>query len=349
MSLSSLFDRCAADPRGPVALHLAQHLQPVEGQGAPFFPPTFAMDEKYNIDTLADGTQVALVDSVGSQANRLEPVFLQPELQTLVPQVTIHYGDESQGTAGSVSLLEAGHRLGDAVIRCTELADEAHNAFLALKRGNAEPIARVAPTSLLFGAWDSRDTGVKIPRLLQSVIRAWRVSRLTRSAQFVPALDYESLDVIGDEASMKKAEKSALSERGFLHVPSTRDPGGIVAEGPILRDLTLNLVQLRRLGGTDDANTTALRRYVLGLALVAATEPPDPFLRQGCLLVPDPEHAVTWMEVRRDGTRHPISLDRDAVLPWARAAAEAFGVGNSRELTFDSKRAKSDMAKRKQS
>jgi hypothetical protein len=38
------------------------------------FPPTYA-DIGYNIDTLADGTRVATIDTVGSQANRLEPIF----------------------------------------------------------------------------------------------------------------------------------------------------------------------------------------------------------------------------------------------------------------------------------
>ena len=347
MSLTTLLDRCATDPHGPVALHLGQELLPVEGRGAPFFPPTFAMDAKYNIDELADGTQVALVDSVGSQANRMEPLFLRDDLRDLVPQVTIRYGDEDKGTAGALSLLEAGHRLGDAVIRCTELAEEAQRAFLALKRGDPEPIARLAPTSIVFGAWDSRDTGAKIPRLVQSVIRAWGASRLTRSAQFVPALDYESLDVIAAEDDMRAAEKKRLSERGFVHVPSTGDPGGIVAEGPIRRDVTVNLVQLRRLGR--GAESSSLRRYVLGLALVAACEPPDPFLRQGCLLVPDAERPASWTEVRRDGTRHPVTLDGAEVLAWARDAAQAFGVATSREVVFDRARAQGDVAKGKNS
>jgi CRISPR-associated protein Csb1 len=62
------------DPKGPVALVLREHLAPVEGENAVFFPPTYA-DIGYNIDTLSDGTKVATVDSVGSQANRMEPIF----------------------------------------------------------------------------------------------------------------------------------------------------------------------------------------------------------------------------------------------------------------------------------
>jgi CRISPR-associated protein Csb1 len=47
--------------------------------------------------------------------------------------------------------LEAGHRLGDAVVRCTELAGEVRSAFRAFlaREGNATQIARLAPTSLV--------------------------------------------------------------------------------------------------------------------------------------------------------------------------------------------------------
>ena len=63
-------------PTAPVALHLKQTLLPVEGEGAVFFPPTYA-EIGYNIDTLSDGSNVVTVDSVGAQANRMEPAFLR--------------------------------------------------------------------------------------------------------------------------------------------------------------------------------------------------------------------------------------------------------------------------------
>ncbi len=347
MSTADLLDRCANDPKGPVALHLAQHLQPIEGEGAVFFPPTFASDgEKYNLDVLDDGTQVALIDSVGSQANRMEPLFLEDDFRALVPQVTVHYGDPAKGNDGTVSLLDAGHRIGDAVIRCTELADEARGAFQALGRGDAEPMARLAPTSLVFGAWDSRDTGQKAPRLVQSVIRAWNVSKLTRSAQYVPALDYAEIDVFSEEDKAKAEGKTSgpLAERGFVHVPATREHGGIVAHGPIRRDVTVNLVALRRLDGGDG---DALRRYILGLCLIAATAPLDPFLRQGCMLVPDSEQAPTWMQVGRDGQRSRFEAERGEIVAFARDAARAFGVADPRAVKFDVQRAKTDVAKKK--
>jgi len=329
------------DPKGPVALVRRERLVPVEGPDAVFFPPTYANERNpYNIDTLSDGTRVVTVDSVGSQANRMEVIFQEdPDLRGLVPQI-----DVTLEGGKRVSLLEAGHRLGDALVRSTILKDEARKAFTTfIESGDASAMAKLSPTSLVFGVWDSRDTQAKLPRLIQSVIRAWDVDELTRSAQYVPPIDYAALDVFSDEDRQKSENnpKSPLAQRGFVPVPSTGVKGGVVARGPILRDLTLNLVALRRLGAKNA--TVALQRYVLGLALVAATEPLDGFLRQGCLLVPDVEHPSPWFEVARTGDRMEIQLVSNELREFARVAANEFGVGVSRTVAFDTKLAKADL------
>jgi CRISPR-associated protein Csb1 len=338
-----------ADGRnGAVALHLKQKLLPVEGEGAVIFPPTYAMGDgksPYNIDVLSDGTRVAAIDSVGAQANRMEPIFKaakagQPEnpLSKLVPQIDIAYGNER-----TVSILEAGHRLGDAVIRSSELREEAQKAFkLFLDTGDAAALAKLAPTSLVFGVWDSRDTQAKLPRLVQSVIRAWDVDELHRSAQYTPALDYAALEVFSDEAKLKAEGKteSPLAQRGFVHVPSTGAHGGVVARGPIERTVTVNLVALHRLNGE---NSQELRRYILSLALVAATEPLDGFLRQGCLLVQDDNAPAEWVTVARDGSRDRVALSSSAALDYARKAAGAFGVGADRRVAFRKEFAEADL------
>ncbi|RMG17091.1 MAG: type I-U CRISPR-associated protein Cas7 [Planctomycetota bacterium] len=333
-----------------VALHYRQHLVPAEGRGAVFFPPTYANTEGgYQINELADGTKIADVDSVASQANRREPIFLREDLRHLVPQIAITHDRGKELPPGRVSLLEAGHRLGDAIVRCTELAERAQKAFRAQRDGNdARLLAKLAPTSLVFGAWDSRDTMTRIPRLLAATVRAWDVSVLKRSAQYVPALDYAELEVFS-EAEKAKAEgksSSPLAERGYVHVPAVGTHGGVIARGPIRLDLTVNLVQLRRLEGGDD--TLALRRYILGLALVAAAEPIDPFFRQGCLLVPDDEVPAEWTLVLRDGRREAVDITPEWAREVATEAATAFGVGENLEVRFDKKKAKSD-AKKKQS
>jgi CRISPR-associated protein Csb1 len=226
-------DRWADDLRGPVALHLRQKLLPVEGESGVIFPATYA-EIGYSIDALSDGTKLAQVDSVGSQANRMEPLFKkakpgQPDnpLAALVPQIEIALGNER-----TVSILDAGHRLGDAIVRSSDLAEDAQIAFQQfLDTGDAGAIARLSPTSLVFGAWDSRDTQAKLPRVVQAVIRAWDVDPIHRSAQYVPPVDYAALDVFSDE-DKKKAEgdaKSPLAQRGFVHVPSVNAHGGVAS------------------------------------------------------------------------------------------------------------------------
>ena len=346
----------ANDPHGPVALHLRQTLQPVEGPGAPIFPPTYAsrqgaevVDLGYNIDTLADGTRIAAVDSVGSQANRIEPVFREAKPGTpsnprarLVPQIQIRYVKDR-----SVSIFDVGHRLGDALVRSSELGDKAKEAFETfLEHGDATGVARLAPTSLVFGVWDSRDTGARFPRIVQSTIRAHDVSPLTRSAQYDPPVDYTKLDVFTEAAQQKSAAnpKSPLAQRGFVPVPSRKTHGGVIANGDIVRNVTVNLVALRRLEGSDP---TAIRRYILGLSLVAASEPPDGFLRSGCLLTLDPDAPGTWQAVGRTGARTAVLLTSEVALSFATAAAQAFGVGEDRVVSFEKQLASKDAAKEK--
>jgi CRISPR-associated protein Csb1 len=315
------------------------------------FPPTYAVSDgantPYAIDTLSDGTRVVQVDSVGAQANRMEPLFKRagpggPEnpLAKLVPQIEIAVGNIT------VSILEAGHRLGDAVVRSSELHSDAEKAFAAWQDyGDANAIAKLAPTSLVFGAWDSRGEGAKLPRLVNAVIRAWDVDELKRSAQYNPPVDYSKLDIFSDEEKEKLRDaagnaKSPLAKRGFVHVPAVNVHGGIVVRGQIYRDVTVNLVALRQIGGD---NGTTLRRYILGLALVAAVEPQDGFLRQGCLLTLDPEMPSNWICVHRTGHRVAIMLDQELARDYAIYAAQTFGVGSDRQVKFIKDRAKDDL------
>jgi CRISPR-associated protein Csb1 len=255
-----------------------------------------------------------------------------------VPQIDIVYGNEK-----TASILEAGHRLGDAVIRSSELKNEAQKAFkLYLNTGDALALAKLAPTSLVFGVWDSRDTQAKLPRLVQSIIRAWDVDELRRSAQYNPALDYAALDVFSEEDKQKAEGKpeSPLAQRGFLHVPATGEHGGVVVRGAIERTITVNLVALRKLDGENAQN---LRRYILGLALIAATEPLDGFLHQGCLLVPDEKATAEWVAVARDGARISVGLSPAIARDYVKAAADKFGVGPDRHVGFKKELAQADL------
>jgi CRISPR-associated protein Csb1 len=228
-------------------------------------------------------------------------------------------------------------RRAKATIRSTALQKEAQEAFRDfLDRGDAARIAKLAPTSLVFRVWDSRDTQAELPRIVQSVIRARDVTELKRSAQYNPALDYAALKVFSEEDKQKAEGKpeSPLAQRGFVHVPAVEAHGGIVARGPIQRDVTVNLIALRRLKGE---NSVALRRYILGLALVAAVEPIDGFLRAGCLLTPDPNSDAKWEIVGCDGGREAVAIERGVASDYAQtqASTKALGKGPDRPVTFE--------------
>lgn len=330
----------------PAAVVLREHLVPVEGRDGVFFPPTFAAAENskefaggYNIDNLGNGENVCLIDSVGSQANRIEPLFGGGEYAELVPQLVIEAGSKK------LSILEAGHRAGDAIVRCSELKDELQKAFQQLKRGNAAPLAKLAPTSLVFGVWDSRDTQAKAPRLLASTVHAFNVSKLTRSAQYNPATEYVEEGLL-EETDDKDALK-AYSERGFRHVPASVTHGGVIARGDIRREVTLHLAALRLLRAESDEETKKLRAYLLGLALVAFTKPALGFLRQGCNLVLDAEKAAEASVVYASGKREPLALTPEMALAFAKKAAKSFVVGKSRLVKFDIKLAKEETTESK--
>jgi CRISPR-associated protein Csb1 len=339
--LTTKFDSWLSDG-GPAALVIREYLIPVEGRDGVLFPATYAASQDgtfaggYNIDSFSETENVCLIDSVGSQANRIEPLFAKPEYADLIPRVTVKAGEKV------LNLLEAGHRAGDALVRCSELQEELRAAFIAAQNGDAEALAKIAPTSLVFGAWDSRDTGAKLPRLIASTIRAYNVRELRRSAQYVPAAEYVAEGLLDDPADKKT--RDAYAERGFVHVPASGNPGGVIATGGIRRDASLHLAALRLLYASSEARTLALRRYILGLALTAFTYPPAGYLRQGCNLVLEPDKPREFNEVYGDGRRVVASVTHPEALEYARAVVNDFGVGANRAVDFDTARAKRDVS-----
>ncbi|MBI2806677.1 MAG: type I-U CRISPR-associated protein Cas7 [Planctomycetes bacterium] len=327
---------------GPAALVIREYLVPVEGADGVFFPATYApqqgadRDERkfqggYNIDVFPDGTNVCLVDSVGSQANRIEPLFMEAGYANLVPQLFVTFPPKGL----KLSLLLANHRAADAVFRSSPFEERLRHAFTEVLRGNSEPLAKIAPTSLVFGVWDSRDTSAKLPRLVASTIRAFNFKGHTRSANFLTqmTIDLAKLDIL----------PGADSKEGFKNALASRAPGGIqlAAGGSIRRDATLGLAALRRLtvaerdGTQSEERTIKLRRYILGLSLVALTAPAESYLRQGCNLVPDHDQPRQFKVVNSDGSRLDISLAHPEAQTYAAAAAAAFGVGKDDEQPFD--------------
>lgn len=348
-----MLNEWADNKDGPVALHLKQKLLPVEGEGGVIFPPTYA-DIGYNIDELSDGTKVVTIDSVGSQANRMEPIFKREPYASLVPQIEIELNvKESDGEKHIErrSLLDLAHRSADAVVySCPELAPSITKAFRALKqRGDAGPLCRLAPTSIIFGVWDSRGgSAEKRPRLARSVIRAWEVEPLYAAAQFNSI--WKALDEDQQNKLKKEAKDTKLSAKGFADAPATfrkvsqkadkemrefrdgvpnpsrRVLGGVVTKGRIERETAVNLVALRGISGATESETKDIRHYLLSLALIAATTDFDMYLREGCHLRFSGEDI--WKAIPRRGEEAFVDLMSSAaqkrLYDYALEAAKPF-------------------------
>jgi CRISPR-associated protein Csb1 len=275
----------------------------------------------------------------------MEPIFKRDPYHSLVPRVIIKAGDRE------ISLLDASHRAADAIVRFTfgpsnaearatgaddrPLGQQLWDAFEAWQEGgNAEPLARIAPTSIIFGCWDSRGTQAKLPRIVRSVIRAYDVKELHRSAQY-STIAGEILE--GGDAEV--TTKGPKAELGLAHVPAVMKHGGVEVHGDIRRDAVLNLVALRSLGvsSAKEEEILKLRRYLLGLALVALTADLAGFLREGCHLVPDTGKETKWCLVKHDGSRANVpELDSKVTRTFAEAVAKDFGVAKEPiNATFD--------------
>ncbi len=338
-----MFDDWLGD-QGPAALVFQRKLLPVEGKDAWIFPPTFAQSESadeeeegtggdYQIDPLPDDPRrnVCVIDSVGSQANRMEPVFKKEPYSALVPQhvVAMKNGD-------TVSILDAGHRAADAALRFSkQLGPRLWDAFESIKKTrDYSKLAKTAPTSLIFGVWDSRGTGVKIQRVVRSVIRAYNVTKAKRSATYQAAYDYTTNELIGAEHDKGTGKNNPLSQEGFKFSLATGTHGGVQVAGEIKQEAMVNLVALRTL--TTDIN---LKRYLLGLSLVALTYRDQQCfnLREGCLLraATQKDYDGEWRMVRFDSSEEPIGINHHAALEYAQAAKGNFAVDTGERDVFD--------------
>ena len=303
-----------------VALTCRQGLVPIEGSDARVHPPTYPVplatkarsDEQrahYVINELGDGTLVCELDTVQSQANRMEASY-RGALADVIPRHAVEAGGHR------VDLTKLPHRLADASIRATGLADDIRICFESFADGDAAPLARLGPTSLVYGAWDSRDTRVSVPRFIASRIEANDVVECTRSLQFSA--------VFGQgELGLTDSEWTKGAEAGFAPAPAHGCPGGVVVRGGIHQSASIVLDVPRRYGTKDRSGV--LPGYLLGLALGGLLTGGRRYhLRSGCALVP--AGAPDWQTVSVNGERRPVELEAKAVLEELRVLADEWAM-----------------------
>jgi CRISPR-associated protein Csb1 len=329
----------------PKALQFHNELEAGDPQ-AIIFPPTYARKnakEKgghiYDINKLVDGTLRCALDSVGSQANRL---FANPLLVSLLPNVVLK---DEKGKL--IHMAQITHRAADGALIASDGADECQAALDAMLNGNFLPLAQLDPLSYVGGVWDSRGNLTRFGRIVESKIDAYNISYGFRSAQFNPTVDLAGTDLQRQfgEATEEDAAKTKhpLAQIGLLPAPSVDQHGGIQVHGNILHLASINLEDIRKLSVPNN-EPLALRRYILGLCLVAVVTYDDYNLRSGCHLFV--KHTKAEILPAHD----PLSLDADEVVAYAQKVAADFGINDltPKKFTFKSALARKLAQKKKE-
>jgi CRISPR-associated protein Csb1 len=168
------------------AIRFSATLQPAGGKGDKVFPPTYTGGQyalESRIDEHGVVKDVVLLDSVQSQANRMEEALLAAHRagRIKLPMISVTFsGIEELKELGEITILETPHRLADAILRDSKLngtlfpaTDEGQVLRRATPR-NATELFKLCPSALLFGIWESTGAagglGVKFQRTIVSEI-----------------------------------------------------------------------------------------------------------------------------------------------------------------------------------
>ena len=190
VNLQALKDAVAAD----AAIRRVRRLQPVGGQGDKIFPPTYPAERNnepprhvFERRRIGDGELwCVLIDSVQSQANRLEEALLAASDEESgdggieLACVTVDFRGAGLEPLERITSLDAPHRVYDAILRDSLLngtpfmQSEDGRRLAEAKPAEATALLELSPTALLFGAWHSQGQGgglgAKFPRALVSEI-----------------------------------------------------------------------------------------------------------------------------------------------------------------------------------
>jgi CRISPR-associated protein Csb1 len=323
--LDNLTNACRG---GLTAIRVITRLAPVGGPGDKVFPPTYEegkySTEKRRIDD--QEVEAVLLDSVQSQANRLEAALLAAfrdgDCDLPVLQVTVPRADGET----VVTALDAPHRVFDAIFRDSLYEGRKFRESPLGKRlvnarpDNATALFEVCPTALLFGVWDSTGgggvTGVKVPRALVSeVVGLNAVYGRKSSSRIDPLAIGKDAAVIyrsEDDFWTLSPEKAAKDKKGNPEKLSTGRPSEInhgnvlpsvsgdgesggVTISEAVQITVLSFPQLRRLrfpdpesGKASPERDVAGRAVLAALALYAVVRQHEEgyFLRSRCHLIP---------------------------------------------------------------
>lgn len=351
MDVAALSQMVAEDS----ALRRRQRLQPVGGKGDKIFPPTYPGEGRNNPPPQhvferrrIDGQEVwcVLVDSVQSQANRLEESLLGilHRSEAKVPYVVVDFSGANLSGISQITSLDAPHRVYDAIFRDSLLEDVPFMKSplgIRLAKANtsdASAVLEVSPTALLFGSWHSTGQGggigAKFARSLVSEIVAVDVpiERLSetedgpvRTAGRRTGSRIDPLGVLrkvevykgeddwstDEKSAGKKAKKVRPSEINHGNIAPSIQPLGITCDY-LEHMFVLSFAGLRRLRFGSPEKDSAGRTLLAALGLLAVTEQDTAgyALRSRCDLVC--EGLAPLELVHPDGSFQTIELHRAA-------------------------------------
>ena len=326
------------------AVRRIRRIYPVGGDGSYVAPPTYLGSKNTAVHVFEtrriDGKEAScvLLDSVQSQANRLEEA-LQKSTEVNVPNVYVDFrGNSGVSDIGTVSSLECSHRIFDAIIRDSK--NEEGENFLDSAVGkdvsnatvrNALALFRHSPTTLVFGGWNSTGdkggNGPRFQRCLVSEIIGVNVpvetqrdgetrSRNKKPSSRIDPLEIEKVDIwqskkqkhvweIEQKDEYKKSKPSEVNHGNIA--PSMLDLG--VTIDYAIQTTTITLAGLRRLsfpdgdGNADPERDLAAQTILAAVALCAITENDENgySLRSRCDLYPKESDAASFEIIENSG------------------------------------------------
>lgn len=342
------------------AIRRIRRLQPAGGAGDKLFPPTYPADRTtdppqhvFELRRVHDREAwCVLIDSVQSQANRMEEALLAAATDAVIPlpYILVDFSEANLHPLERITSLDAPHRVYDAIIRDSLLDDvpfmesTAGRRLAAATPADATALLEISPAALVFGAWHSQGEGgglgAKFPRALvseimgidtpiEAVVRDRRTNRTEpqtagrrTGSRIDPLGVLRKVDVFksptgwntDQQEAGKGAKKVRPSEINHGNITPTVTPLGVTCAYAEHRAM-LTLAGLRRLRFGGDERDAAGRALLaaLGLLAIAEQDARGYALRSRCDLVC--EGAAALELVHADGTTDAVDLD----LPEARA------------------------------
>lgn len=276
-----------------VAIRAVSKLEPAGGAGDKVFPPTYVKDErsqtKYAMESRRIGDRevlCVLLDSVQSQANRMEEALLEGwrRKELAFPVVGVDFSQvEGLRDLDLITSLQAPHRIADALLRDSLLGGkpfrltEVGQAFTDARPNHATGMYKHCPTALVFGVWDSTGPkgglGAKFQRsLVSEIVGIDAVPGVKTSSRIDPSgIEKKAGEVFRhadpdqewtlnpDEAAKEKGKPQPFSRKGagdkgtpaainHGNIPPSIDAltGGVTIDHA-LHTVVLSLAGLRRL------------------------------------------------------------------------------------------------------